>query len=509
MSLAEARLEFLPTIPDLLKNGKLIALKEEKREPLSPEIAKLFPQTAKSPLLRFATKKAGERVASLTVGVLFSGGQAPGGHNVIAGLFDALEACVERPTLIGFLGGPSGLEMNRTTRLTKETIAACRNQGGFDLLGSGRTKIEKEDQLKAALATVQAHNLDAVVIIGGDDSNTNAAVLAEYFLKEGAKTVVIGVPKTIDGDLKTDYIEISFGFDTATKIYSELIGNIARDALSAKKYYHFIKLMGRSASHIALECALRCKPNMTLISEEVHAKKQGLKEIKAALLEIIQMRAEMGKNYGVILLPEGLIEFIPELKTLIDEINGGKTLSTKSAHVLKQLPDSIQKQMMADRDPHGNVHVSGIDTEELLIALIKDEVAISPVSHFLGYEGRSALPSNFDSNYCYALGRVAAALALARATGYIAAITGLSRPPAEWQPYGIPIVSMLTLETRKGALKPVIKKALVDLKGPLFKQFAAARSSWLLADHYQYPGPIQFFGPSHITDSVPLSLMQH
>lgn len=509
MNLGSYRRSFVHTIPALLQDVKLLSLKTEKREATKEAIRELFPETASQPLLYFSHKKTSEKKESIKVGVVFSGGQAPGGHDVIAGLYDALTEGSDAVFLLGFLEGPSGIITNKTTKLTSDIIAEYKGQGGFDLLGSGRTKIEKKEDLAASFATIKAHALDAVIIIGGDDSNTNAAVLAEYLFQHGSTTSVIGVPKTIDGDLKSLHIETSFGFDTATKTYSEMVGNIARDALSSKKYYHFIKLMGRSASHIALECAERTHPNMAIISEEVLAKKQSLKDLKKSLVELIQARQEMGKNYGVILLPEGLIEFIPEVKVLIDELNkqtDASQLSNKSQSVWKQLPENIQKQLLADRDPHGNVHVSGIDTEELLMALVQEDVKINAVQHFLGYEGRSAMPSNFDSNYCYALGRTAAVLALKEASGYICGMTGLAGDPREWQPWGVPIVSLLDLETRKGALKPVIKKALVDLKGPVFKRFAAARESWMLTDSYEYPGPIQYFGPEELTESVPLCL---
>lgn len=511
MQLTDIRRLFVPRVPAVLAESHHVAIQEEKKGLVVHEdIAKLFPHSASRGIVRFSSKKRGEKLHSCRVGVVFSGGQAPGGHNVIAGLFDALHECAKNVVLLGFLGGPRGIIENRTTKLTKESVDLYRGQGGFDLLGSDRTKIETQEQLQLSLKTVQAHELDALVIIGGDDSNTNAAILAEYFYKEHCTTAVVGVPKTIDGDLQSKEIEISFGFDTATKVYSELIGNIARDALSAKKYYHFIKLMGRSASHIALECALRTKPNLVFISEEVRAKKLSLKDLKKILVELVQSRAKIGKNYGVILIPEGLIEGVPELKHLLEELAKNpdtEALSAKSAAVYQTLPVSLQAQLLGKRDQHGNMHVSSIETEQLLLALIQDEVSLSAVTHFLGYEGRSAFPSNFDCHYSYALGKTAAILGLQGKSGYIASLTGLKNAVEEWQPVGVPITELLTLEMRKGVMKPVIEKALVDLKGPLFKHFQEERESWALADCYEYPGPVQFFGPLELTDSPPLSLV--
>lgn len=480
LKLSLLRKNFIPLVPILLKDVGQISLKVEKSEALQEGIAEIFPETADQSLLSFVhTKNTGKRTA-IKVGVLFSGGQAPGGHDVIAGIYDALEAIVSHVTLLGFIGGVDALINNKTARLDKNIIADYRGQGGFDLLGSGRGKLETSEDLAAAFATIEAHKLDGVIVIGGDDSNTNAAILAEYMLKQGSNVSIIGVPKTIDCDLKSPHIELSFGFDTATKVYSELIGNIARDAKSSGKYYHFIKLMGRAASHITLECAERCHPNLAFISEEISTKKQALKYIKKTLVDLIRARQAMGKNYGVILLPEGLIEYLPELS----------------------------ETYLSKKDPHGNLHVSGIATEELLIDLIREDVDINTVTHFLGYEGRSALPTNFDMQYCYALGRTAAILVLHKKTGYICGMTKLNSSPYEWEPWGVPIVSLLGLEKRRGSIKPVIKKSLVDLKGPVFKRFTAARDGWVLADDYQYPGPIQFFGPAELTESIPLCLQQ-
>lgn len=511
MSLADLRKRHLYELPSLLEHCQRCGFKAEKQNALSPDIEKLFPATAAKPLLKVVEKKEAHHLEQIRVGVLFSGGQAPGGHDVIVGLFEGLSQIASSVTCVGFLEGPSGLIQNKSRLLTKELLQEYRGQGGFDLLGSGRTKIEKESDFALSMRALKAHKLDALVIIGGDDSNTNAACLAEYLLKENCDITVIGVPKTIDGDLRAPQIELSFGFHTATRVYSELIGNIARDALSAKKYTHFIKLMGRSASHIALECALRTQPNYIFISEEVRQKKQGLKEIRKMLVEHFKMRQEMGKNYGVVLLPEGLIESIPEVKQLLAELSQHQEpsqLSSKAAALYQELPSGVQKQLLAERDPHGNIQVSAIETEQLLIELIKDEVTINPITHFLGYEGRSAFPTNFDANYSYALGKTAALLSATQKSGYICGMTNLKGPPGEWQPWAIPITSLLHLEERKGEMKPVIKKALVDLKGHSFKEFATKRESWQLKDDYLFPGPIQFFGPPELADDRPL-LLKH
>lgn len=397
---------------------------------------------------------------------------------MIAGIADAMPP---GSRLFGFLGGPSGIVGQKYTELTLEKIAPYRNQGGFDLIGSGRTKIETPEQFEGALKSATALNLDGLVIIGGDDSNTNAALLAEYFLEHKCKTRVVGVPKTIDGDLRSDDVEISFGFDTAAKTYSEVIGNILRDCLSAKKYFFFIKLMGRSASHLTLECALQTHPNMALISEEIAEKGYTFNQVVKQIADLIDERTALGKNYGVVLIPEGLIEFIPDF-----------------AEVTKEL------------DPHGNLKVSQIETERLLIdavrKVVKNPAKFAPLPEFCGYEGRSALPSNFDCQYCYALGHVATLLVQEKRTGYMACVKNLTAPVEQWQIAGIPLTSMINLEVRKGEEKPVIKKALVELEGKPFREFAAAREAWRLNDAYRYPGPIQFFGPPELTDSVPLSL---
>ncbi len=520
-SLCEARQSFLPKLPDCLKNlSKLIFEKgpSTTSHADSSEIEKLFPRLYGQPIVE---AKNGDHLAfrPLRVGVVLSGGQAAGGHNVITGLFDALKSMDHDSELHGFLNGPSGIIDHKAVLLKAEKLESYRNQGGFDLIGAGRTKIETDEQLQKSLKTIKAMELDGLVIIGGDDSNTNAAVLAEYFKTEGCDTQVIGVPKTIDGDLKNEHIEVSFGFDTATKTYSEALGNIARDCLSAKKYTHFVKLMGRSASHIALECALKVHPNVTLISEEVLEKQMTLADITTYVADTVQKRSELGKDYGIILIPEGLIEFIPEVKQLISELNeqlaksDTPALSPASQQAFNNLPENIQKQLLLDRDPHGNVQVSHINTESLVAEMVKKELKerkfegrFSPVLHFFGYEGRAGLPSNFDATYTYALGHVAALLINHGYSGYMAAVQNLKAPSEEWVVKGIPITSMLNMEVRKGKKKPVIKKALVELDSAGFKTFKSNREAWAEGDHYEYPGPIQFFGDSSLTDTHPLTM---
>ncbi len=522
--LQKYRLKYKPTLPKALENlngvtfkggGKTLALGNEK------EIEKHFPKTFGRPLLH-SVEGGSTPAKGLKVGVVFSGGQASGGHNVITGLFDALKIFHAESQLIGFLGGPSGIIEGNALELSEDLLANYRNQGGFDLIGSGRTKIETDEQLDQSIDTFKKFLLDGMVIIGGDDSNTNAAILAEYALKKGCKTKIIGVPKTIDGDLKNDKVDISFGFHTATATYGEMIGNIARDALSAKKYTHFIKLMGRSASHIALECALLTQPNCTLIGEEVAAKKMTLKEVTNTIADLIEKRGNRGKNYGVVLIPEGIIEFVPEMRALISELNtllsegkDEKSLSVDGKKTFHFLPKEIAQQLLLDRDPHGNVQVSHIQTEILFSTLVKEELKnrptfkgkFSPLHHFFGYEGRAALPTNFDATYCYALGHVAALLIREGHTGYMSAISHLSKPPSEWDISAIPITSLMNLETRKGKEKPVIRKALVDLSSPSFKFFERSRIKWMEEDHYQFPGPIQFEGDPSITDGPPKTLL--
>lgn len=538
--LQQARLQYQPKLPKILQNIHSVVVEKSKdRKPFheSSVIADIFPLTHQAQFLEFAsgTKKA---YGPLRVGVVLSGGQAPGGHNVITGLYDALKKMNAESTLIGFLDGPSGIVDNSFIDINEALVDRYRNQGGFDMIGSGRTKIETQEQFIAALETVNKHNLDGLVVVGGDDSNTNAALLAEYFAANDSKTTVVGVPKTIDGDLKSADVEISFGFDSAAKHYSETIGSLMRDVLSAKKYYHFIKLMGRSASHIALECALQTHPNMTFISEEVAAEKKSLKNLVDAVSDLVCQRALAGKEYGVVLIPEGVVEFIPEVKKLIGELNGllagnqphaaeldrlgsekekiayiEKHLSKESLSCFQTLPAENQSQLLIGRDAHGNVQVSRIETERMMIEMVKKELkerskkggykgSFSPLSYFCGYEGRSCFPSNFDSQYCYALGHVAALLVDAKASGYICCLGGLTKPVEEWIAGGVPLTTMMTIEERGGKSKPVIRKALVDLKGKPFETFKRHRDKWADEDSYVDPGPVQFFGPEAITDRI-------
>lgn len=526
--LQKFRESYKSPLPDLLK--KLESIQFEKGEKTTSvsdqeQIQKLFPKTFGRPIVhgKIGEKKEGK---PLKVGVVFSGGQAAGGHNVIAGLFDALKILHPKSQLFGFLGGPSGIVQNKWKEISEDILAPYRNQGGFDLIGSGRTKIETEEQLQTSLKTMETHRLDGLVIIGGDDSNTNAAILAEYFLDKKCPTRVIGVPKTIDGDLKNAFLATSFGFDTAAKVYAEMIGNLARDALSAKKYYHFVKLMGRSASHLTLECALATHPNITLIGEEVEAQKQTLSQITQEIADIIINRAKNGLSYGIVLIPEGLIEFIPEIKKLIQELNAlagqvaelkKEEIETKLSQEAKEcfalIPKEIQKQLLLDRDPHGNVQVSLIETEKLLIQVVEQELAkrgfkekFAAQSHFFGYEGRSGFPSNFDAHYCQALGYTAALLINEGLTGYMACIGNLHHPVESWSISGLPITLLMYMEMRKGKQRPVIQKALVDLQGKPFAFFKKNRASWAEKDQYRYPGPIQFFGSEALTDSIPLTM---
>lgn len=515
--LEEARMRFVTPLPDLLR--KIDRVRFDSQEKTSAikdakEIEALFPKTFGRPIVR---AKVGDprQGRQLRVGVVLSGGQAAGGHNVIAGLLDGLLTLHPQSELLGFLGGPSGIVEGKYKSLSQKEVAAYRNQGGFDLIGSGRTKIELQEQLIAALKNTEG--LDGLVVIGGDDSNTNAAVLAEYFLKQGSKTIVIGVPKTIDGDLKNHYVATSFGFDTACRTYSELIGNIARDARSAKKYTHFIKLMGRSASHIALECALLTCPNITLIGEEIAHKKMTLGQVTGQIADVICERAEKGLHYGVILIPEGLIEFIPEIGTVIQALSKNASISAltpEMQHVFASIPEDIQKQLLLERDPHGNVQVSMIETEKLLMSTVEKELkrrknfttVFSTQSHFFGYEGRAAFPTNFDACYCTALGYLAALLIEERLTGYMTCIENLHLPFSEWTALGLPITMLMNIEVRGGKAKPVIQKALVDLEGKVFSTFAKQRRECATSDLYCYPGPIQFFGDRSLTDMAPQSV---
>lgn len=539
--LQKERLKFKPTLPAVFKAGPGAVRPQGGKAPPSvadgEALRAVFPKTHGLPVVSFgkgrnpaATKK------TVRVGVVLSGGQAPGGHNVLAGLLDGLKKANAKNKLFGFLGGPSGILDNKVLELTPAVLAAYRNTGGFDLIQSGRTKIETPEQFAAAKKNVAANKLDALVVVGGDDSNTNAALLAEYFKTEGLAASVVGVPKTIDGDLKNERIETSFGFDTATKIYSELVGNIARDILSARKYWHFVRLMGRSASHITLEVALQTHPNIALIGEEVLARKQTLGEVVDGIAGVIAARAADKKNYGLVLIPEGLIEFIPEMRRLISELNDAlpqaenaasfaekrgivrKMLSGETAALLTSLPETLQIQLMLDRDPHGNVTVSQIETEKLLVEMVKARLAemkkagafagkFSAITHFFGYEGRCGAPSNFDATYCYALGYNAAVLVLNGLSGYLSSVQNLTKPAAQWKAGGVPLTMMMNMERRHGKEKPVIQKALVTLGGKPFAALAEARSAWAKNDDYVFPGPIQYFGPSAVTDAPTQTLL--
>ena len=509
MALFQLRQKFKPIIPQMLSQLDAVAFEKEGHLPVQAEIKKLFPKTSDQYLLQGKKGKA-QTFPALKIGAVFSGGQAPGGHNVLTGLFDALQALNSKSKLYGFLDGPGGIIGNKHIELTSLKLAPYRNQGGFDLLGSGRNKIETEEQLRSTLKTAMELDLDGLVVIGGDDSNTNAAVIAEYFLQHSCKTCVVGVPKTIDGDLQNQHVKIPFGFDTATKIYSEMIGNIAKDALSAKKYYHFIKLMGRSASHITLECALKTHPNLALISEE----RQTLVQITLKIADLVEQRAELGKHYGVVLIPEGLIEHMPEMAVLIKELKGSPSrLSSDSKAVWEMLPERVQDQLLLERDPHGNVNLSAVETEFVLIEAVTQELKkrnfkgkFSPLAHFFGYEGRAGLPTNFDANYCYALGQVAALLVAHGFTAYMAFIEHLTRPASEWTIGGLPLASQLILRAKDEKVKPVIVKVYVDLKGTPYHKLQKHALAWALEDDYQCPGPAQFFGEPALTDSFPLVL---
>jgi pyrophosphate--fructose-6-phosphate 1-phosphotransferase len=533
------RLKYKPKLPEALriKPKKLTAKKGKATKAVADQAAikALFPHTYGQPEVTFHEGKTGLNQEPIKVGVVLSGGQAPGGHNVVSGIFDGLQALNPKNKLIGFLGGPGGIVDNKILDLTAKVVDAYRNTGGFDIIGSGRTKLETKEQFDACAANMKKLGISSLVVVGGDDSNTNAAVLAEYFAANGFGINVIGVPKTIDGDLKNEAIEISFGFDTATKTYSELIGNVERDCLSAKKYWHFIKLMGRSASHIALECGLKTQPNITLVSEEVEAKKETLAQITEEIAMVVSERAAQGKNYGIILIPEGLVEFIPEIKALIAEVNellsheeatfnslqGDQAridfvlskLSALSKMAFSSLPKGIQAQLLAERDPHGNVQVSRIETEKLLAETVGEKIAawkkegkskakFSPIGHFFGDEGRCAFPSNFDADYCYALGFNAAFLVGAGLTGYLSGVQKLTKPAKQWVCGGTPLTSMMNVERRHGADKPVIRKALVELEGKPFKALLKKRSAWAQEDAYLFPGAIQYWGPSDVADVV-------
>ena len=533
------RLKYQPKLPSSLAEGinslEMVEGSATQSVRDQEQIQELFKNTYGKPVVTFKHTASSNSSEVRNVGVILSGGQAPGGHNVIAGLYDALKQANSANKLYGFLGGPSGIIEGKYVEFDDKFMDAYRNTGGFDIIGSGRTKLETEEQFEKSLAVCRKLNISAVVIIGGDDSNTNAALLAEWFVKNNTGIQVIGCPKTIDGDLKNDQIEISFGFDTATKTYAELIGNIERDANSAKKYWHFVKIMGRSASHVALEAALQTQPNITLISEEVEEKKMSLESIINYMCDIIVRRANMGKNFGIAVIPEGLIEFIPEMKSMISNLNDimaalendsefvnattirdkfdivENRLEANNAKVYASLPVLIKGQLLADRDPHGNVQVSKIETEKLLIEMIStrlDELKsqgefigkFNAQSHFFGYEGRCAFPSNFDADYCYSLGFNAFALINFGLTGYLSSVRNLTAPASEWIAGGIPLTMMMNMEKRHGEMKPVIQKALVKLDGAPFKKFAANRDEWALTTSYVYPGPIQYFGPTEVCD---------
>ena len=536
--LQKARYEYVPKLPGMLRNGIAeIAVKEGEKTTSAADqekIAELFPNTYGEPEVTFEKGQNTSAAKKQVVGVILSGGQAPGGHNVVSGLYDALKATNKENVLIGFKGGPSGLIEDDFIVFDDAYINEYRNTGGFDIIGSGRTKLETEEQFKIATEVCKKHGITAIVIIGGDDSNTNACVLAEYMAAHKTGVQVIGCPKTIDGDLKNEDIEISFGFDTATKTYSELIGNIERDCNSAKKYWHFIKVMGRSASHVALECALECQPNICLISEEVKAKKQSLSEIADYIADAVEKRAADGNNFGVVVIPEGVVEFVPEFSALISEINellaGSKAdafnaleswaekyafiekgLSKEAMEVFAILPQAIQQQLFLERDPHGNVQVSLIESEKLFAALVGDKLKARKAAgtytgkyatqtHFFGYEGRCAFPSNFDADYCYSLGYNAFMLIQYGYNGYLSKVSNLSRPAEEWVAGGMPITKMMNIERRHGEDKPVIKKALVELDGKPFKYFEAHRDEWAVETSYVFPGAIQYYGPTEVCD---------
>ena len=541
--LQQERAKFQPVLPSILKKGPAFVKpkfgKATKSVADQATVKKIFPNTYGLPAVTFV-KGNNQAVCkkAVRVGVVLSGGQAPGGHNVIGGLLDGLKKANSKNKLFGFLGGPSGIVENKFVEITPALMKDYRNTGGFDLIQSGRTKIETDEQLAAAKNNLLKNKMDALVVVGGDDSNTNACVIAEYLKQQGVDISVIGVPKTIDGDLKNEHIETSFGFDTATKIYAELVGNIERDMNSARKYWHFVRLMGRSASHITLEVAFKTHPNAVLIGEEVLAKKMTLGQVVNQLADLIAKRAKAGKNYGIVLVPEGLIEFIPEMKELISALNDaladneaalaklnlaqkkefilGK-LPKKLADLMRSLPAGIASQLMLDRDPHGNVQVSLIETEKLLVEMIKTRLAelkkagkytgkFAAITHFFGYEGRCGVPSTFDANYTYALGYNAAVLALNKCTGYLSSVKNLTKKAQDWVCGGVPLTMMMNIERRKGKEKPVIKKALVELKGKPFVYLSKVRNTWATDDVFVFPGPIQFFGPAVVTDITTVTL---
>ena len=539
-----ARYQYQPKLPGMLRNGisEICVKNGNPTQSVADQekIQALFPNTYGKNEITFQKGKNTAPAKKQVVGVILSGGQAPGGHNVICGLYDALKATDKENVLYGFKGGPSGLIDDDYIVFDDEYINAYRNTGGFDIIGSGRTKLETAEQFAIVAENCKKHGINALVIIGGDDSNTNAAVLAEYFAANQSGVQVIGCPKTIDGDLKNEDIECSFGFDTATKTYAEIVGNIERDANSAKKYWHFVKVMGRSASHVALETALKTQPNICLIGEEVAAKKMSLAQITDYIADSVAKRAETAGNFGVAIIPEGIVEFVPEFSALIAEINellaGSKAdafnelptwaekyafikagLSEASMAVFAILPQTIQQQLFLERDPHGNVQVSLIESEKLFSEMVKENLAerkkagtykgkFSPLHHFLGYEGRCAFPSNFDADYCYSLGYNAFMLIQYGYTGYLSKVSNLSKPAEEWVAGGMPITKMMNIERRHGADKPVIRKALVELEGAPFKFFEAHRAQWAVETCYVYPGAIQYWGPSEVCDETTRTL---
>ncbi|MCX7017448.1 MAG: diphosphate--fructose-6-phosphate 1-phosphotransferase [Candidatus Sumerlaeota bacterium] len=539
--LQKARLSYAPKMPGILRGGKCAVSQGKVIMPPgnSIKIKEMFPKTYGKPLVTLCEGGGGSLGSSpLTVGVVLSGGPAPGGHNAIAGLFDALKAANPASRLVGFLNGPKGVMMNKSREITKELAAQYRNTGGFDMIGSGRDKIETAEELAACAKTAVETGLNALVIVGGDDSNTNAAILAEYCEAIKIAMRVIGLPKTIDGDMRNEYIEASFGFDTATRTYAKLVGNVCRDAMSSRKYYHFIKLMGRSASHVALEVALQTQPNMAIISEELQARKQTFSDVVDQIVDVICRRAASGKNYGVIVIPEGLLEFLDDFKSFLKELglklgeeesslaalanekerreHLHSKLSKDSAKVYRSLPVGVQEVLLR-RDPHGNVVVSQIESEKAIIEYVTEKIEalakegkfkgkFAALGHFFGYEGRCGFPSNFDADYTYCLGYAGVQLIRAGLTGYTVSALNLAGPAEEWIFGGVPITSMLTLENRKGQWKPVIKKHLADLEGGPFKRFAAERDKWAIGDVYKFPGDIQFFGPSELTDARTLTL---
>ena len=537
--LFQDRLNYKPIIPNIIKDLDKIKIENGPRtDPLSDqkELKKLFGNIYGQPISEITEGNDPDIHRKLRVGVILSGGNAPGGHNVIAGLYDALKEANKENVLIGFKGGAQGILDNDYIQIDDELMNMYRNTGGFDMLGSGRTKIETPSQMDKAFNVINELHIDAVVVVGGDDSNTNAALLAEFFKSKGSDVTFVGVPKTIDGDLKNEYIETSFGFDTATKTYAELVGNIQRDAISSRKYWHFVKIMGRSASHVALEVALRTQPTWTLLTEEIKEKKFTLTQVAGQIADLVELRAKRGCKFGVVIVPEGLLEFVPEMNALIQELNELlieqkkqysklktwkdqkefvlSNISVKAGQTFETLPESIARQLLLDRDPHGNVNVSAIETEKLLSDIVKtiliqrkSKVPFNPVHHFFGYEGRSAFPSNFDATYCYALGRTAMILSALKKTGQMAIVSNLNANAEEWKAGGLPLTSMMNMEKRGGNTIPVIQRSFVDLNGTPFKYYEKKRDFWARVDKmFSFPGALQYYGPKSICDQPPVTL---